>query len=124
MTPFERLKAETEAQVAVRPLPDCLTVPSTPDAAFLSMVLRDPTMWPAGFGWDYSDCNTCAVGLSKRLWPKAALDSFSRRATFGITGRQNMDIFLFAGGLMPMCEVTPEHVADALDVAIAAQVSK
>lgn len=35
--------------------------------ADLSWRLRSPETWPANFQWDYSDCLTCALGLTWQL---------------------------------------------------------
>lgn len=39
-----------------------------PSLTALSYVLRHPEMWPAGFTWDYTYCESCAMGLAHRLW--------------------------------------------------------
>jgi hypothetical protein len=35
--------------------------------SWLIATLRDPTLWPTGFQWYYGSCNTCAMGLLRKM---------------------------------------------------------
>jgi hypothetical protein len=98
-------------------------VPATPDAAFLSAVLRDPSRWPAGFEWDYSHCAMCAVGMASLLWNREVTPGVMSAET-GIDFHVVVDAFynLDEKHGVSMGEITPSNVADALDAAIASQV--
>lgn len=39
-----------------------------PSLSMLSHFLRDKDLWPKGFIWDYSNCNTCAMGLAVEMF--------------------------------------------------------
>lgn len=39
-----------------------------PSLAALSYALRHPETWPKDFEWDYGYCETCAIGLTVKLW--------------------------------------------------------
>lgn len=41
---------------------------SKPSLENLSYALRHPETWPKGFHWDYTRCESCAMGLAHGLW--------------------------------------------------------
>lgn len=102
-----------------------------PSLEALSYSLRHCEMWPAGFGWDYSECHTCAMGLAINLWN---LREHSTRL-FWLTGCEIMqgafnipkkpadNIFCLANEARGLREsdVTPEMVADDIDAYLASR---
>jgi hypothetical protein len=90
-----------------------------PTIGALSFALRHPELWPADFHWDYSRCETCAMGLAKRMWPKHVEEAHVAGMVnaFGISDDAARRIFTgsymyYRAGFDP---VQPEQVADALD---------
>ena len=104
--------------------PPNLTTPSLPALAWL---LRHREAWPEGFVWDYSNCLTCAAGLSAQLWD--AISAPLEAASLPTWGMRNFlmpkdaawDIFVLAADKtdVSIMDVTPEHVADAIDLHLA-----
>ena len=94
-----------------------------PTIGALSFVLRHKELWPAGFEWDYSRCETCAMGLARLMWPKHVEDhnTDSMVKAFGISHDRAGRIFTGSytyytrGQISGYEPVRPEHVADALD---------
>lgn len=99
-----------------------------PDLKTLSIVLRDRTLWPAGFTWDYSNCQHCAMGLADRLFSIIKggitvdmthdnIDACSE--ALNLPFNIGAAIFLRVGvgdeTTRTMSEVTPEQVADEID---------
>jgi hypothetical protein len=93
-----------------------------PTIGALSFALRHKELWPADFHWDYTRCETCAMGLARRMWPQhvAEANLASMVAAFGI--QHDTAAYLFTGSyymrgalLGGFDPVQPEHVADALD---------
>jgi hypothetical protein len=111
-----------------------------PSLHALSYVLRHPDTWPEGFVWDYSRCESCAMGLAHSLWresvPKTNIDnaaSYMAR-TFSMPFAEAKSIFLGGRSWVPKetfsdghlwwrkerhradhDAVTPEMVADQID---------
>jgi hypothetical protein len=94
-----------------------------PTIGALSFALRHKELWPADFHWDYSRCETCAMGLARRMWPKHVEEPnlSSMVAAFGIDHDTAARIFtgsymyynrMMIAGYEP---ILPEHVADVLD---------
>jgi hypothetical protein len=94
-----------------------------PTIGALSFALRHAELWPADFHWDYSRCETCAMGLARRMWPKHVEEAnlSGMVAAFGIGPDHASRIFtgsysyygrMAVAGYDP---VQPEQVADALD---------
>jgi hypothetical protein len=73
-----------------------------PSLQSLSDTLRDRSCWPAGFEWDYGDCRSYAMGMAWKLWEATMFLGFW-------LNKENS-------------EITPEHVADALDEHLARRV--
>jgi hypothetical protein len=114
--PFDFLPAETRT----------LTL------AELSRVLRNPQEWPKGFTWDYSRCETCAMGLAFRLLDKTFppdmeslwIGASEMRARLGLSVGAAENLFfgglsLFRDGVRDLSDITPIHVADAIDAYLA-----
>jgi hypothetical protein len=86
----------------------------------LATVLRHREMWPEGFEWNYEKCSTCAMGLAWRLGMISCHGISKAAEEFGIPYNVAFRIFLWltierGGGK----NVTPEHVADAIDAYLA-----
>jgi hypothetical protein len=93
--------------------------PTLPD---LAIILRDRSVWPAGFEWDYKWCTSCAMGLAARL--AGAITRHAENLDAEIWARRNLraaaypEIFYYQYevlGLPDHTFITPEHVADAID---------
>lgn len=81
----------------------------------LIATLRDKSMWPEGFVWDYRGRCTCAIGLlEKQLGRDFYVSSWGGFWEIGLSGAQAMDVF-FNGQLGGGSGVTPEMVADRLE---------
>ena len=39
-----------------------------PSLESLAIVLRDQSLWPRDFEWDFTSYHTCAIGLSVQIW--------------------------------------------------------
>lgn len=61
---MNRVPVKVETSTMLREIPD------TSGLERLSYTLRHPEMWPTNFVWDFSDCKSCAMGLSFQLWRK------------------------------------------------------
>lgn len=98
---------------------------TAPSLTLLAEILRDRSRWPEGFVWNYSYCDTCAFGMAQRLWGLVSNrnDWISEIASgwFGISESVAADIFVDASRDLRISqqEVTPEHVADAIDAHLA-----
>jgi hypothetical protein len=100
--------------------PSVITVPRTLEG--LAFALRHRELWPVGFEWNYKECKKCAMGLAYRLWD---LGHYGNACTYGLVetcGQEHntekfRDIFVRLGADVPggMSDITPEHVADAID---------
>ncbi len=82
-----------------------------PSLRALSVVLRDPTLWPPGFSWDYCVPGKCALGLARELW------GWRNDPTDLIKGEDHAAIFFGLGSKIGvwMWNVQPTHVAAAID---------
>lgn len=97
--------------------------------AGLSAVLRDRSLWPEGFEWNYSKCGTCAMGLVYRLktgeWLDETGDSAKRTRAVIVDGNamslKAFDPIFWYLNLLYNRAITPEDVADAIDRAMAEQ---
>lgn len=86
----------------------------------LIATLRDKTLWPKGFEWNYASRSTCAIGLTEKLWPNIhiRIHWFTPCPEFGLSDGEVNQVF---GGLyytppfMRDTPVTPEMVADRLE---------
>jgi hypothetical protein len=92
----------------------------TPNLQNLATVLRHREMWPTDFEWDYSQCSTCAMGLAWRLGMISNCCTNTAAEEFGIPYNVAFRIFLWlAIERGEGKNVTPEHVADAIDAYLA-----
>lgn len=77
----------------------------------LSSLLRNPQQWPSNFVWDYTRPNSCAEAICRRL---------SNQSGRIVDDKTRGKIFIFADRYHParpkFSEVTPEHVADLIDL--------
>lgn len=105
------------------------TPTTTHTLAELAEILRDRSRWPDDFVWDYGHCAHCAMGLAGRLWDASLLVTetdyvwdYRRRVAgyFALTVDETRSIFF--GLNLWWREITPEHVADAIDAYLAKQV--
>ena len=84
----------------------------------LSFILRNRALWPEGFEWDYSQCETCAMGLAFKLGMVAKPFPSTMIQRFNIPEHEADNIFLHAALFVPLVHglpITPEHIADLLD---------
>jgi hypothetical protein len=105
-----------------------------PSVEGLIYALRHPEVWPEGFVWDYSDCTTCALGLTYRLWissdDEADIPWIGKAARwgekhFGMPPEIAEHVFLDLADTRcgepdavqqrKFLAITPEHVAAALE---------
>ena len=102
-------------------------ITDTPSLEALSYALRHQETWPVGFEWDYSNCTTCAMGLTAQLWsaasPPPSINAVPRWAFdhLHMPPAASCGIFLRLGGRHHVrhANITPEHVADAIDAYLA-----
>lgn len=115
---------------------DLANIMDKPSLVALAYSLRHPETWPEGFQWDYSTCQTCAMGLAAKLWSMHEPDStagwLSQVArTFAVPMEDVVRIFQdakmpfdwrhpFAERNTLQC-VTPERIADLIDCFLSKQ---
>ena len=98
--------------------PDELTFPKTLES--LSFILRNRQFWPRGFEWNYMRCGSCALGLARDLWwsHRPNGDNVYAVASELSADEESMNP-IFTGLAIKlnkqMIQITPEHVADAID---------
>ena len=83
----------------------------------LSFILRNRELWPKGFEWDYTRCETCAVGLAFRLGMATENNTSAMKVPFNMSVEETYKIFIEAAAhfLVAASDITPEHIADLLD---------
>jgi hypothetical protein len=91
-----------------------------PSLESLAIVLRDPSLWPEGFQWNFAYSSTCAMGLAMYVWGEEA----GEEVVFRQHRQDYHDIFLAKQverkwGCLPVgynrdC-VQPEDVANRID---------
>jgi len=89
-----------------------------PSLRTLADVLRDRSRWPAGFQWDYGSARTCAFGLAALLWPEHVRTIGDLAEKLGLSMHVTFRLFFGNHGI-PASDVTPHHVADAIDAYLA-----
>jgi hypothetical protein len=100
---------------------------ATPSLRQLSFALRNQETWPEGFTWDYDHCAKCAMGLAINMGMTSAQSIeednwlYSHTAVqdaFSLPERIVVSIFRDASHHYDVTreEVTPEMVADLIDV--------
>lgn len=110
---------------------------SKPSLQALSHILRNRDLWPEGFVWDYNECTKCAMGMAHALWNKGNAAKYMEAAfmqthwlfpnvshkTIGqiFCNRKNGNLreitYFFE---KEMCFITPENIADAIDIHLGA----
>ena len=97
-----------------------------PSLRGLAHVLRHREFWPEGFVWYYGNYNTCAYGMSVRLWDgyikKVGVFDFDEEmaSAFSIPDNVAVLIFMDCGQpKVPRSAVTPEMVAADIDTYLA-----
>lgn len=99
----------------------------TPSLERLSYVLKHPETWPPGFQWDFSFCDTCALGLAREMFDLDFACSDNVAKAIGISHDDAYRIFIQMDGkkfpwykMFPgPRDVTPQMVAKQLDEIIA-----
>jgi len=82
----------------------------------LSELLRDQTKWPDDFAWDYSDSNTCAIGLARAVELIRTRPTDVTHETFPeMTEYQFNKVFFDRGHHLNYDQVTTHEVADRID---------
>lgn len=115
-----------------------MTDDAKPSLQALSHALRHPETWPAGFEWDFNNCDTCAMELAHRLWddiPETLRNdgALVMARNFQMPYRDAANIFMGDGDWVPsvgtgsgrmvadLDAVTPAMVADQIDAYLARQ---
>lgn len=95
-----------------------------PSLEGLAYALRHREVWPKGFGWSYLECNHCAMGLACQLWREVSIPTLGYvKDPLDIEQEDAERLFIGLGRAIniPMRNVTPEHVADAIDALLASR---
>lgn len=97
---------------------------SKPGLNALSHILRHRELWPKEFRWNYTDCDTCAVGLARELWRLS--NDLDMEKVFDIPSFAAENIFFAFNDWyedlgVKFSAVTPEMVADQIDKYIASR---
>lgn len=101
-----------------------------PSLRALSFVLRHPQLWPKDFRWQFRECTNCAMALAARFWairdyiPDSHLAPHQMATAFNVPQEVARSLFIgpaergldyeYRPGIR-VGDVTPEHVADAID---------
>ena len=93
---------------------------SKPSLEALSWLLRHKEMWPRGFEWNYSSCDTCAMGLAYELWTENCVgaNTYWMKKIFNLSEEIARAIFIDAvvgQGRLGFSDITPEMIADDID---------
>lgn len=89
---------------------------SVPSLENLRFVLLHPDEWPADFRWDYRCGDSCAIGLSRRLWSK---DIVPHDVAYN-AGDHRHWFTRWLLGPRKMANTKPRHVARAINRHLAA----
>lgn len=83
----------------------------------LIATLRDRTLWPKDFEWNYAHRCSCAIGLTEKLWPKINIRIywFTPCPELGLSDGQVNQVFGLLYYPFTRAPVTPEMVADRLE---------
>jgi hypothetical protein len=114
-------------------------LPEKPTLELLATILRDRSMWPKNFSWDYGCCSSCAMGLTSELFHirlpphrSGALSVMSEIFQLKDDDRDNI-FYLLGKKKYPnygdetdprKVPIHPEEVADAIDHYLASQKPK
>lgn len=86
---------------------------SKPSIEGLVHILRNKSLWPEGFEWNYQRACTCALGLARRVWPQYvsifSLGLGSNKNEFG------MDQHAFDRIFFDLAEIEPWHNEEILE---------
>ena len=84
-----------------------------PSKEALIHLLRHKEKWPEGFAFQFSNCTTCAMGLTQRVWPEKVRYPITCAVgdAIGITRDDASRIFCHGRGLLS----TPEDIAELLE---------
>lgn len=90
---------------------------SKPSLRALSVVLRDRALWPAGFRWNYTNCDTCAMGMATEMWRLKGAHTQAMQDEFHLPWKIASKFFLDASDYFDIYtgDVQPNHVADLID---------
>lgn len=85
----------------------------------LCRVLRDRSLWPEGFEWDYTLIGSCAIGLAAKafgisLGDVVNHDDFQRAMEAKVFSRAHV-ILRQRGKVISMRGITPEHIASLIE---------
>lgn len=100
-----------------------------PSLRALSHVLRHKGLWPKGFKWNFSSCETCAMGLASQLWHLDLERGYGHAmaSSMGSSGVVLVSLFTIKGYVSVATpngsKVTPEMVADKIDQYLASEVA-
>src|SRR5262245_54349635 len=87
--------------------------------SILIAVLRDNSLWPDGFEFDYEDCQHCASGLYRALYAPGTSSFYEVGRQLGLSHDQTVDVFngceMRMHSLTVSGRVTPEMVANRLE---------
>lgn len=102
--------------------------------ARLAVVLRDRSIWPKGFEWDYGECVSCAMGLVYQLKTGSRLplrdragihaESMTRRLVDDAAAMSASDFDAIFCGLMVKhhtSDIPPETVAAEIESYLASK---
>ena len=90
-----------------------------PSLRTLADVLRDRSRWPKGIPeWDYGSARTCAMSLAVLLWPERVRTIGDLADKLGLSMPVTFRLFFGTHGIRAS-DVTPHHVADAIDAYLA-----
>lgn len=83
-------------------------------------ILRDPSLWPKKFSWDFRAPDNCAMGLGRKTGFYEVTCTDALQKTFGLTERESLVVFVHPKGDVNnlgewMDDCTPEDVALALE---------
>jgi hypothetical protein len=94
-----------------------------PTLADLAIILRHREVWPEGFVWDYSTCQTCAMGLAEQLGVrcKAARWPTTQDMAVAFTIPRAVALYFFIHGGGHVGRITPARVAAAIERHLAAR---
>lgn len=93
----------------------------------LAYALRHREVWPQRFTWNYTWCHSCALGLAYRLWRDLKRNAIEDSTLPTVAPHLNIAyedaarIFVDLAPFKQRINITPEHVADAIDALLASR---
>ena len=87
---------------------------ATPSLSALSFILRNPSLWPDGFEFDWWNCRTCAMGLAASIWGEVRDMTYAQDISrmFRMPLRDVEQVFCY---WPHAAEPTPGDIADKID---------